>query len=138
MVADAIHCISARLTIGNGIEIANASDLHSIFALVNLETGVVFSEGCDNEGRRYKNHPQTGKNIKGFTIPNWNRVIDTVKRAAAEIPEIGYIGWDIAVTENGAVLIEGNNDPGYTAYQLPKLTGTHIGAKLVIEKYIKL
>ena len=33
-------------------------------------------------------------------------------RCAAVIPEIGHIGWDIAITPEDAELVEGNADPG--------------------------
>lgn len=58
------------------------------------------------------------------------------QKAAAIIPHIGYVGWDIAVTPDGAVLIEGNNDPGYTAYQLPLLTNTHHGTMALFKPFL--
>ena len=40
-----------------------------------------------------------------------------VKEAALKIPELRYIGWDIAITDNGPVLIEGNEYPSYGLIQ---------------------
>ena len=40
-----------------------------------------------------------------------------VKRAALTVPELGYIGWDVAVTEKGPVIIEANHFPGHDIYQ---------------------
>lgn len=43
------------------------------------------------------------------------------EKAAAKVPQIGYVGWDIAITEYRPVIIEGNNDGGYLDYQLVEL-----------------
>lgn len=49
----------------------------------------------------------------GYQIPNWDKVIEGSKRAAEHLPQIGFIGWDVAITENGIQLIEGNHNPDY-------------------------
>ena len=53
------------------------------------------------------------------------------------MPQVGYVGWDVAVTEDGPVLIEGNDDPGYTAYQLPALTGSRRGTYPLLRPFLK-
>ena len=35
-----------------------------------------------------------------------------VEKAARMIPQVGYVGWDVAFTPNGPCLVEGNNFPG--------------------------
>ena len=43
-------------------------------------------------------------------------------QAMEMIPELGYVGWDIAVTPKGAELIEGNcHWPGGNIIQLDKI-----------------
>ncbi|HKK42323.1 MAG TPA: sugar-transfer associated ATP-grasp domain-containing protein, partial [Bacteroidales bacterium] len=56
------------------------------------------------------NHPRTGIVFEGFTIPKFDEVKDLVRRAASYMPGLRMIGWDVAVTEDGPVLIEGNYD----------------------------
>ena len=48
----------------------------------------------------------------GFQIPNWNKAIETVIKAAEKIPQCRFIGWDVAFTDKGVELIEGNHNPG--------------------------
>lgn len=48
----------------------------------------------------------------GFQIPNWEHAINVVKTAAEKIPQCRFIGWDVAFTEKGVELIEGNHNPG--------------------------
>ena len=39
------------------------------------------------------------------------------EEAARVVPQMRYIGWDIAITKNGPVMVEGNNLPGYDMCQ---------------------
>lgn len=128
------HLLGATLTIGHKSRIANAS-ADSIFALVDVKSGRVSTDGCDYNDNTYIFHPETGIHFKGFLIPMWNEVIEMLEKAAARVPEIGYVGWDIAVTETGPVLIEGNNDGGYIAYQLFELSNGH-GMKDLYQKFL--
>ena len=50
-------------------------------------------------------------------------MIETVKHAAQEIPEVAYVGWDVAILENGCAIIEGNHDPGHDVVQMIAQTG---------------
>ena len=55
-------------------------------------------------------HPDTGTVFDGFQIPFWDEVRDLVKRVHEQLPDIKSIGWDVAITPNGPVLIEGNDN----------------------------
>lgn len=128
------HFLCATLTIGYKNKIANAS-ANSIFTLVNVKTGQVSTDGCDYNDNIYIVHPETGIHFKGFQIPMWDEVLKMLERAAARVPQIGYVGWDVAITENGPVIIEGNNDGGYVGYQLADLCNGH-GQKEVYQKFL--
>lgn len=111
-----VHRIYGTLTLGLDKRFANASS-GAIFALIDVDTGEVTTNAVDYEHNRYETHPVTGRAIKGFVVPMWNKVIELLDRAAAVMPEMGVISWDIAVTPDGPVLIEGNNKGGYYGYQ---------------------
>lgn len=83
-----------------------------IGAQVNLETGVLFTHGYDYSGNTYITHPVTGCAFMGFKIPNWEKAVNLVKTAHSQIPECDYLGWDIALTKDGADIIEANTAPG--------------------------
>ena len=53
-------------------------------------------------------HPDTGEVFEGQSIPEWNSVIELVKRAARMFSGIRTVGWDIALTPTGPKVIEGN------------------------------
>lgn len=67
----------------------------------------------------YETHPDTGTPIVGFQVPMFPQVREMVKKAALVVEDIGYVAWDVAVTEKGPVFIEGNHFPGHDIYQMP-------------------
>ena len=76
------------------------------------ENGEVICPAINKKDERFTIHPETKEQIIGFKVPNFDKAISLVKEAALLIPEIRYIGWDIAITEKGACLVEGNEFPG--------------------------
>lgn len=52
--------------------------------------------------------PGTDREFVGYRLPHWAEVKDVALRAAAVIPWARAIGWDIAISDRGPVLIEGN------------------------------
>lgn len=55
-------------------------------------------------------HPETGVEFTGQKVPYWLECIDLSRRAAEAYSGVGTVGWDIAVTTEGPVLMEGNAD----------------------------
>jgi hypothetical protein len=68
-------------------------------------------------------HPVTGMDFIGFQVPHWEDCVKLVKKAALRIPENRSIGWDVAVTNNKPVLIEGNHNWHYLVLQMPEKKG---------------
>lgn len=54
----------------------------------------------------------------GFEIPKFQEVKRVVKEIANLSPKARIVGWDIAITDKGISLIEGNMGPGEDAMQL--------------------
>ncbi len=53
-------------------------------------------------------HPDTNTEIAGRRIPHWDMICDGIKRVCLSMPELEYLGFDIAVTEDGFNIIEIN------------------------------
>jgi hypothetical protein len=53
-------------------------------------------------------HPQTHRQLIGIPIPFWEDVCALVRDAAYRFLPIRAIGWDVAVTESGPLVIEAN------------------------------
>ena len=53
-------------------------------------------------------HPDSGRPIVGTPIPGWEDLIALAKEAARMLPGIRTQSWDIALAEQGPVLLEVN------------------------------
>lgn len=62
-------------------------------------------------------NPITKFNYIGFKIPYFEKVKELAIQAASLCKDLKYVGWDIAITENGPILIEGNDFPTTELYQ---------------------
>ncbi|MFV2061305.1 MAG: sugar-transfer associated ATP-grasp domain-containing protein [Gammaproteobacteria bacterium] len=76
---------------------------------VNLVTGVTCEASF--HGRAINKHPDTEEALIGHSIPYWQQIIATAKRVAENVP-LKYIGVDIAIADQGPVLLEINVRPG--------------------------
>lgn len=63
-------------------------------------------------------HPDTGVIFGGRRIPFWREAVDLACRAHEGFPCIHSVGWDVAVTSEGPVLIEANCSYGMLEIQL--------------------
>lgn len=92
----------------------------SLISLVERFSGVVqrvrYGAGLDTQW--VEAHPVTGAQLLGTTLPCWQSVVDLALAAHATVPDNGILGWDIAITARGAVLIECNENTGHGLYQL--------------------
>lgn len=76
-------------------------------ARINLSTHKLDSKFFANSYRECENS-QSGRDEIGMLIPYWNEVVEMAERASLKVPQIHYVGWDIAITDKGPVMIEGN------------------------------
>lgn len=118
-----IHLIGACLKCGASG--ATADNFHSggVAYPLDMETGVVTGPGRNNtEIRDYEYHPGSSVYMPGFSVPHWEAVRNCALQAMERMPELGYVGWDIAVTPEGPELIEGNcHWPGGNIIQLDRI-----------------
>ena len=128
VVGQEVFVLGATVAFARKLPYTNASG-DAIFAIVDIRNGEIVSDGCDYEERIYQTHPVSGRRLMGFHIPFWNQILDLVRAAAMEVPEVRYVGWDIAITENGPVIIEGNDDPGYEWMQIYLINPSKTGKK---------
>jgi hypothetical protein len=53
-------------------------------------------------------HPDTGRRVAGEMLPSWPEARDLALEAHRRFPTLGSVGWDVALTPDGPVLVEGN------------------------------
>ena len=86
---------------------------NNLLAAVDLDTGCVSRPfGADSLGlgfvARVELHPSNQLAIEGFKLPFWDEMVALVTKASMDFSELKTIGWDVAMTEDGPCLIEGN------------------------------
>ena len=111
--------VAAFLRIGNHNNVVDNFNHGGLAAPINIETGIIDYLAIDKEMNIYEKHPLTNEPILWFQIPKWPRIKRFVKQAAKEIPEVGYVGWDVCLGVKDPFLIEANEFPGHDIYQLP-------------------
>jgi hypothetical protein len=119
-----VEILGARLRITVNSSVDNLA-AGNIAAPINLETGIIDGAAIysDITKREETVHPVTKVKIIGFQIPFWNETIKMVAQAALKNTENRSIGWDIAITNNGPELIEGNHNWCKLLWQLPVKRG---------------
>ena len=131
-----VHCLYVVQKIGlNGSVIDN----NCMFSPVDIETGRIkypAHSGDTTLGIVYTEHPNSGITIQGYQLPYVKEAVQMVFEAAQKIPQVRYVGWDVAVTENGPIIIEGNTYCAHDFWQLPPHTPDKIGMLPKITKLI--
>lgn len=120
-----------RITVNSAVDNLAAGN---IAAPINIDTGTIEGPAVYSDITKkdvYK-HPLTGVEIIGFAIPFWKETIELTKNAALVNPDNRSIGWDVAITNQGPELIEGNHDWCKLLWQLP----IKKGLKPTLQKYL--
>ena len=117
------HVVKAMLRAGVGDTVVdNYAQGGSIYE-VDVNSGVVNSYGKSKAGNLHLLHPGTDIVMLGYKIPKWEQVVELSEKAAEHLPQVRIIGWDVAITQNGVQMIEGNHNPDYELYEYIGSTG---------------
>ena len=130
--------LGALFTLGLGKkDITNALQ-GSVFGIVDLDKGVVVSDLCNYSDELFHEHPDTGFIANGFEVPYWKDVLKLTAEAASVVPQIGYVGWDVAISKDGPVLIEGNSiSAGYIGFQHSLVRKDGLGSRPIWGPFVK-
>ena len=129
-----VYIINTVFKIGNGGVTDNFSS-GSMYTFV--ENGEIIVPAIDQADNIFEVHPKSHIKLVGYKIPNYKQAIELVKECAKVVPEIKYIGWDVAILEKGACIIEGNHFPG--VYQIkPSFVDKKVGLIPRFEEAMKV
>ena len=67
----------------------------------------------------YQVHPGSGRSFDSYSLPRWQEVLELCLRAHRVFSEFPSVGWDIAITPEGPILLEGNHDWDVVLAQQP-------------------
>ena len=121
------HCAYAVCKMGNEGKFVDNMENSGLACPIDQETGKICGVAHTSKLINYDTHPYTGIPLIGYQLPYVKEAIEMCKRAALEVPQIKYVGWDVCIMPDGPAIIEGNDFPGYDFYQLPEHTPDKIG-----------
>ena len=102
-----------------------------VFVGIDMDTGKLLKTGFIKPpyGTTVTQHPDNGLVFEGFEIPFFNEAVKMAKALHSKLYRIHSVGWDIAITPDGPVFIEGNS-----LWEISLLQASMGGLKS-IEKY---
>lgn len=113
---DELHFMLRVLRMGAGGNVMDNTDTGGLYAYTNDE-GEIITPAFNYKEEAHEKHPDTGEQILGVRVPFYREAIQLVTICQRLVPNLRYIGWDVAITPTGPVLIEGNHNPAYLAFQ---------------------
>jgi glutathione synthase/RimK-type ligase-like ATP-grasp enzyme len=132
-----------RMSIGSNRTVDN---LHAggIAAAVDLASGRLSRAtnlGADARLGWLSVHPDTNARIEGRALPMWEDAKRLAVRAHREFADRVVIGWDIAILEDGPIIVEGNGNPdmdilqrfmrdGLRRHRFTELLAYHLRARM--------
>jgi hypothetical protein len=129
------HFLQAVLKLGNGGIVDNFAG-GGMYTILDEDGKVVYS-AIDKDDNTFEIHPVTNQQIIDFQVPMFKEAVKLVCDASKVVPEVGYVGWDVAISKDGPVIIEGNCYPGVFQTK-PSLKKDKTGALPKYNKVMKL
>ena len=107
----------AATRVGSGTSVADNFHMGGSAALIDMETGKLTGTGLD---KKLNEHDRTATGIlyDGYEVPYWEEIKAMCLEAALVNDQIHFIGWDVAITPDGPLLIEGNRGSGFDLPQV--------------------
>ena len=110
-----VHLLHAHLKV---IEADKIVDTFIDGLTGNIEAPVDLESGCLKPANRISGtgtgvvaieaHPKTKTPFEGFALPFWSQACNLVRQTALQFLPVRTVGWDVALTPRGPVIVEGN------------------------------
>ncbi len=134
---DEAHVMYALQRIGIGDMSVDNVGSGGIYTVLSKDGKIVNPCWSDKTISTYTKHPTTGMDLIGFQVPYFKEALELCRRAAKVEKHVRYVGWDIAITEKGPVIVEGNPLPGYDMPQNYFVTNKDTGLRPDFERILK-
>ena len=133
---DQAHVMYALQRIGIGDMSVDNVGSGGIYTVLSEEGKIIHPCWSDKTITTYTEHPTSGMPLIGFQVPYFKEALQLCKKAAQVEKQIRYVGWDIAISNKGPIIVEGNPLPGYDMPQNYFVTGKDSGLKPAFEEIL--
>lgn len=107
-----------RMAIGNSVvDNFHQGGLATAVNLATGEIGIASDIGVRPEVGWRDTHPVSGARFAGRILPYWKDVVALAIKAHEAFPQRVVVGWDVAMLDDGAMIIEGNGKPDLDIHQ---------------------
>lgn len=113
-----VHFLDFVLRVGGAGSIIDNLNGGGVAYHVNPSLDIVDQAGKNSNNEYFYYHPSTGIKMIGYEIPNFLELKAYLTKVAKVCLLARIVGWDVAITDKGFALIEGNMGPGEDAMQL--------------------
>ena len=110
-----VHLMHPFIKFGRGGSHVDNLKAGGLFALIGDDGRL--GQLVEESGKRYDRHPDTDEAITGTKIPYFEEACELALKASGVFGFMATIGWDIGITPDGPVIIEGNTRWACDAYQ---------------------
>lgn len=107
VTAHGVEIFHPFMRLGRGDSVVDNAGAGGLICLLDGATGRVIAVSDEN-GNSYTNHPDTGLEMVGFQVPEWEEAVRLAKELATVVKGNRYAGWDLALTKDGWCMVEGN------------------------------
>lgn len=103
-----IYCPFTFFKVGRKNAFVDNGGAGGILVGIDAETGVMNTAGVDERNNRYETHPDSGVEFQGYCLKDWDTMLEQCREMSKLFPRVRVIGWDLAYTSKGWVVVEGN------------------------------
>lgn len=107
-----VEILSGLMRFGIGGSVVDNVGSGGFFVPIDLTKGTLKNCGMQslkNGNKTFYEHPDTSVKVGGYQIPYIEEAMAMVKKAAKKLGD-RLVGWDVAISEEGPMLIEGNSN----------------------------
>ena len=115
---DRVEIVHPFVKFGRGGSVVDNGGSGGLLLAVDAETGRCGQYAYTEGGESFDAHPDTGVCFGEMCMPRWQEAVALVRHLADRIPENRWTGWDLALTDDGWVLVEGNSHGAMVGWQL--------------------
>jgi hypothetical protein len=115
---------------------AGETSVGGVLCSIERETGRIRLAAMP-DGTPVTQHPDTGGLIVGMILPFWRESIGLVQRAhGTAFPRFPFLGWDVALTSEGPILLETNSGWGALSHQMLDGPLGHTAFSRLVSQYV--